>query len=79
MNTDGKPETVRARLLGKEIASIVMDELGGAWIDQFFQDMTLWTSHRARNLSHRPVAGARKRKAALKYAARQHRAVVRFS
>lgn len=37
----------------------------------------LWTSHRTRNLSHRPVAGARKRKAALKYAARQHRAAVK--
>lgn len=37
----------------------------------------LWTSHRARNLSHRPVAGARKRKAALKYAARQHRVAMK--
>jgi hypothetical protein len=39
----------------------------------------LWTSHRTRNLSHRPVAGARKRKEALKYAARQHRVAVRVS
>ena len=38
----------------------------------------LWSMWRTRNLSHLPVAGARKRKAALKHAARRHRTVVRY-
>lgn len=37
----------------------------------------LWGAWRTRNLSHRPAAGARKRKAALKHAARQHRTAMR--
>lgn len=36
----------------------------------------IWTTWRTRNLSHRPVAGARKRKVALKQAARARRFAV---
>lgn len=79
---------IQHRILGKEATSAVVDELQdlGQAINrqmEFYAELQLgdtgwlWTSHRTRNLSHRPVAGARKRKAALKYAARQHRAAVR--
>lgn len=80
-------DRARAKILGKEATSAVVDELQslGSAINrqmEFYAEMQLgdgwlWASHRTRNLSHRPVAGARKRKAALKHAAHQHRAVMR--
>ena len=73
MNTDGKPmgEVTSPRLITTLfIPGLSLEDRKLPWM--------LWTSHRTRSLSHRPVAGARKRKAALKYAARQHRVVTRY-
>ena len=82
-------EPTGRRIVGKEATSVIVDELPllcnsttvylrGLELNDRMPGW-LWTSHRTRNLSHRTVAGARKRKAALKYAARQHRVAVRFS
>lgn len=82
-------EPTERRIDGKEATSVIVDELSRLRnsLTAYLRGLELtdslpgwlWTSHRTRNLSHRPVVGARKRKAALKHAARQHRVVVRFS
>lgn len=71
---------VRDRILGKDAAHVAVDEFNHQLA--FYAEAIAkspgwaWATWRTRNLSHRPVAGARKRKAALKHAARARRFAV---
>lgn len=78
-------QRVRERILGKEATHVIVDEIEHlnrqmmAYADMQLQGGWVWRSYRTRNLSHRPAGSARKRKAALKQAARLHRSVARWS